>query len=150
MPKTRHSFCRQSAVLAGIALLLATCLASTARSQTDDGFGDMDADPVKLFERGQHAHGLGEFERALEFYEQAIKVRPEFPEAEFQRGNALVSLGRFAEAEAAFRRSIQLKKNWSLPYSALGALLMRGGRDRESVAYHQRHGRRGRLRPSPG
>ena len=128
----RRQFCRESAVLSVIALLLTTCLASTALSQTDDGFGDMAADPVKLFERGQHAHGLGEFEKALEFYEQAIKVRPEFAEAEFQRGNALVSLGRFAEAEAAFRRSIELKKSWSLPYSALGALLMRSGRDREA------------------
>src|SRR6267142_3946563 len=113
----RQPFCRQSAVLAVIALLLTVCLGSTALSQTDDGFGDTAADPVKLFELGQHAHGLGEFEKALEFYEQAIKVRPEFPEAEFQRGNALVSLGRFAEAEAAFRRSIQLIKNWALPYS---------------------------------
>jgi len=128
----RHPFCRQLAVLAVIALLLTSCLASIALSQTDDGFGDMAADPVKLFELGQHAHGLGEFEKALAFYDQAIKVRPEFPEAEFQRGNALVSLGRFTEAEAAFRRSIQLKKSWSLPYSALGALLMRVGRDREA------------------
>src|SRR6266850_793857 len=128
----RHPFCRQSAVLGVIALLLTVCLASTALSQTDDGFGDTAADPVKLFELGQHAHALGEFEKALGFYEQAIKVKPEFPEAEFQRGNALISLGRFAEAETAFRRSIQLRKNWSLPYSALGALLMRGGRDREA------------------
>jgi tetratricopeptide (TPR) repeat protein len=128
----RHPFCRKLSVPAVIALLLASCLGSIALSQTDDGFGDMAADPIKLFELGQHAHGLGEFEKALAFYEQAIKVRPEFPEAEFQRGNALVSLGRFTEAEAAFRRSIQLKKNWSLPYSTLGALLMRVGRDREA------------------
>ena len=75
----------------------------------------------------------GEFEKALEFYEQAIKVRPEFPEAEFQRGNALVSLSRLDEADAAFRRAIALKKNWSLPYSALGALLMRRERDTEAT-----------------
>jgi tetratricopeptide (TPR) repeat protein len=107
-------------------------------AQTDEGFGDGSADPVRLFERGQSAHARGELEKALELYEQAIKVKPEFPEAEFQRGNALVSLARFSEAEGAFRRAIALKKNWSLPYSALGALLMRLERDVEAeMAFRQ-------------
>src|SRR4029078_3220075 len=89
--------------------------------------------PVKLFERGQSAHARGELEKALEFYEQAIKVRPEFPEAEFQRGNALGSLGRLDEAESALKRAIALKKNWSLPYSALGALLMKRNHDADAT-----------------
>ena len=110
-----------------MSVLLATVVSSTAFAQDD--FGDAEADPVKLFERGQSAHARGELTRALELYEQALKVRPEFPEAEFQRGNALASLSRVEEAEAAFRRAIALKKNWSLPYSALGALLMRRERD---------------------
>ena len=58
-----------------------------------------------------------------------------FPEAEFQRGNALVSLGRFSEAEAAFQKAISYKKNWSLPYSALGALLMRQDRDKDAEQF---------------
>ena len=95
-------------------------------------FGDSAADPVKLFERGQNAHARGELEKALQFYEQALKVRPDFPEAEFQKGGALVSLGRLPEAESSFRRAISLKKNWSLPYSALGALLVRQTREPEA------------------
>ena len=87
---------------------------------------------MRLFERGQSAHARGELEKALSFYEQALKVRPEFPEAEFQRGNALASLGRLPEAEAAFRLAISYKKNWSLPFSALGALLMRQDRDKDA------------------
>jgi tetratricopeptide (TPR) repeat protein len=71
--------------------------------------------PLDCSSTDRGAHARGEFEKALEFYEQAIKVRPEFPEAEFQRGNALVSLSRLDEADAAFRRAISLKKNWSLP-----------------------------------
>ena len=98
-------------------------------------FGDDATDPVRLFERGQSAHARGELEKALVFYEQALKVRPEFPEAEFQRGNALASLGRLSEAEAAFRSAISYKKNWSLPYSALGALLMRQNRDKEAEQF---------------
>ena len=113
------------------ALLLPLLLTSQAFAQTDD-LSDAAADPIKLFERGQNAHARGDSERALEFYEEAIKLRPEFPEAEFQRGSVLVSLARLPEAEAAFRRSIELRKDWSLPYSSLGTLLIRTSREREA------------------
>ena len=119
-------------------LLFAACLLSlcaTVSAQTVEAFGDDATDPVRLFERGQSAHSRGELEKAIAFYEQALKVRPEFPEAEFQRGNALASLGRLPEADAAFRLAISYKKNWALPYSALGALLMRQGRDKEAEEF---------------
>lgn len=121
-------------LLSPIALILLTgaFLCLPVKAQTDD-FGDSAADPLKLFERGQSAHARGDTDKALELYEQALKLRPEFPEAEFQKGNALVSLGRIDEAEIAFRRAIQQKKNWALPYSALGALLMRRQKDQEAA-----------------
>ena len=109
------------------------CAGSTLHvAAQDDPFGDSAADPIKMFERGQSAHARGELEKAITFYEQALKVKPEFPEAEFQRGNALASLGRLNEAEAAFKLAIAQKKNWSLPHSALGALLMRLKRDADA------------------
>jgi tetratricopeptide (TPR) repeat protein len=111
--------------------LVLACSPSSLIAQTDD-FGDNAADPIRLFERGQAAHSRGELERALEYYEQALKVRPDFPEAEFQRGNALVALSRFSEAEPAYRKAIELKKGWSLPYSALAALMVRRQRDTEA------------------
>jgi tetratricopeptide (TPR) repeat protein len=132
LSKSRSVFLVKSLVRIAVFALAVTVFYSPTYAQTDD-FGD--ADPIRLFERGQAAHARGEFEKALEFYEQAIKVRPEFPEAEFQRGNALVSLSRLDEADAAFRRAISLKKNWSLPYSTLGALLMRRERDVEASAF---------------
>jgi tetratricopeptide (TPR) repeat protein len=111
-------------------LVVISCVVSTAAQ--DDGIDDSTADPVKLFERGQNAHARGQFEKALAFYEQAISVRPQFPEAEFQKGSALVALNRLPEAEAAFRRAIALKNNWALPYAALGNLLLRLQREREA------------------
>lgn len=121
----------RTVVAAALFVLVTLSLATRATAQTEDAFGDA-ADPIKLFERGQNAHARGELEKALEFYEQALKVRPEFPEAEFQKGGALVSLGRLGEAEAAFKRAIALKKNWSLPYSALGALFVKESREAEA------------------
>src|SRR5688500_965929 len=86
--------------------------AVSATAQTEEAFGDDATDPVRLFERGQSAHARGELEKALSFYEQALKVRPEFPEAQFQRGNALSSLGKLPEAEAALdRKSTRLNSS---------------------------------------
>lgn len=128
----RISFWNKFLPTASCILLLALGSAATVRAQTEEAFGDDATDPVRLFERGQSAHARGEIEKALGFYEQALKVRPEFPEAQFQKGNALASLGRLDEAETAFRAAISLKKNWSLPYSTLGALLMRRNRNADA------------------
>jgi tetratricopeptide (TPR) repeat protein len=130
LSKTMTSWSRFAAFAAALFFLLGCN--SISRAQTDDVFGDGSSDPVKLFERGQNAHAHGDLLKALEFYEEAIKVRPEFSEAEFQRGNALTGLGRLEEAQAAFRRTIELRKDWSLPYSALGALLVRLNRDSDA------------------
>lgn len=128
----RISFQHKLLLMANCLLLFALASALPARAQTEEAFGDDAADPVRLFERGQGAHARGELEKAISFYEQALKVRPEFPEAQFQRGNALASLGKLNEAEAALRAAISLKKNWSLPYSTLAALLLRNARDAEA------------------
>jgi tetratricopeptide (TPR) repeat protein len=119
--------------IAACLVLLSVCPHVSA--QTVDTFGDDATDPIRLFERGQGAHARGELEKAIGFYEQALKVRPEFPEAQFQLGSAFASLGRLAEADAAFRLAISQKKNWSLPYSALGVVLMRQSRDKDAEQF---------------
>ena len=133
MSELSASFWKRVVLVAACLGLLSVC--ANVPAQTVDVFGDDAADPVRLFERGQSAHARGDLEKALGYYEQALKVRPEFPEAEFQRGNALASLNRLAEAEAAFRRAISLKKNWSLPYSALGVVLVRQNRDKDAEQF---------------
>ncbi|HXG85159.1 MAG TPA: tetratricopeptide repeat protein, partial [Pyrinomonadaceae bacterium] len=54
-----------------------------------------------------------------------VRLAPDFPEAEFQRGNALTSLNKPDEAEQAFRRALELRADWTLPMTNLGALLVR-------------------------
>lgn len=82
------------------------------------------ADPIKLFNQGQEAHEKGQFQTAIGFYENALKVNPEFPEAEYQRGSAYLSLGKTNEAEKSFRHAIELRENWTLPMTSLGSLLV--------------------------
>lgn len=118
-------------VLVYLTAVLVAC-AVVASGQTEDALGDGAADPIKLFEQAQTAHARGDLTRALAYYEEALKVKPEFPEAEFQMGNVLASLGRLGDAESAFRRAIKQRKDWSLPYSALGILLARTKRNAEA------------------
>ena len=60
----------------------------------------------------------------MKLYEKALEIIPEFPEAEYQRGNALLSLNKPDEAEKAFRHAIELRENWTLPMTSLGLLLV--------------------------
>ncbi len=113
-------------------LALLVCSATAVSAQGDE-LSDDEGDPVKLFNRGQDAHAKKDYELALEFYEQAVKLRPEFPEAEFQKAAALVALKRLPEAERAYRRAMELRADWALPPVALGVLLARSqGREREA------------------
>src|SRR5579885_27164 len=122
---------RKRRLVFALAFALSLLCMHSARAQ--DEFGDEAADPVKLFKLGEDAHAKKDYEQALEFYEQALKLRPEFPEAEFQKASALVSLNRPAEAEKSYRRAMELKPDWALPPAALGLLLARTkGREREA------------------
>ena len=124
----------RSTALIFLALSLMLLCVRLTSAQTDDGFSDAAVDPVKLFEKGQDAHQKGDLQLALEFYEEAIKVRPEFSEAEYQRAVALVALNRLPEAEKGFRRAGELRADWALPQAALGSLLVRLNRLDEAQA----------------
>ncbi len=108
--------------------LVLLCVGATAFSQSSED----EADPIKLFERGQDAHARGDLERALELYEEAIKLHPEFPEAEYQRATALISLNRLPDAEKALRRAAELRAEWAQPYALLGDMLARQKRFTEA------------------
>lgn len=102
-----------------IVILLLT-IPNTAAAQENDAAQTA----VKFFNQGQDAHEKGNLPEALKFYDEALKLTPDFPEAEFQRGNALLSTGKKDEAEMAFKRALQFRVDWSLPMASLGSLLI--------------------------
>lgn len=123
---------RSYAITHTLAVSLILLASLSLQAQTTIELGDAEGDPIKLFERGQDAHARKDYERALRLYEEAIKLRPEFPEAEYQRGTALQSLNRLPEAEGAFRRAAEQRADWTLPRMALGAILLRTRRFEEA------------------
>lgn len=97
-------------------------------AQTDD----KTQQAIAFFNQGQDAHEKGDIAAALGFYEKALEVYPEFPEAELQRGNALLSLKRIDDAERAYRKALELREDWTLAMSNLGSLLVGRGRYEEA------------------
>ncbi len=107
-----------------LALLLIPLLA-LGFSQTSLAQDDKEGEAIALFNQGQDAHEKGELRAAIELYEKALKLIPEFPEAQLQRGSALLSLGKLDDAETAYREAVKLREDWSLALAQLGSLLVR-------------------------
>ena len=80
-------------------------------------------DPIKLFERAQDAHAKNDYKTAIEFYDAAIRLKPEFPEAEFQRALALLFTNRKDEALTGFNRAVELRPDWGFAHARFGSLL---------------------------
>jgi len=105
-----------------LALIIGAALSQNTAAQTPTSQDD-ETDPVKLFERGQDAHARSDYKSAIQFYEAAIKLKPEFPEAEFQRAMALLVTNRKEEALQGFNRAVALRPGWPLAYAKFGSLL---------------------------
>ena len=106
----------------GLTLLAILLCFQAVRAQADDSTNG-ETDPVKLFEKGQDAHAKSDYKLAIQLYEAAIKLKPEFPEAEFQRAMALLAANRKAEAMEGFKRTVTERPDWALPYAKFGSFL---------------------------
>lgn len=115
-----------------LSIALVMLVGATANVLCQDGEDDPSAEAVALFNKGQDAHEKGDFQTAIETYEKALKIVPDFPEAELQRGNAYQSLGKLDQAESAFRRAVELREDWSLAMASLGSVLVRKGAFQEA------------------
>jgi tetratricopeptide (TPR) repeat protein len=109
------------AIAAAVILAISPAMSPVCHAQeveNDEG------EAIALFHQGQDAHEKGNYRLAISLYEKALKIIPEFPEAEYQRGSAFVSVGELENAEAAFRKAIELRDDWSLAYAGLGSVLV--------------------------
>ncbi|HSC47168.1 MAG TPA: sulfotransferase [Gammaproteobacteria bacterium] len=69
-------------------------------------------DADRLLDLGVLFREAGDVDGAQGIYEQAVKLRPDFPEAENSLGNVLGMQGDLAGAERHFRRAIGLKPRY--------------------------------------
>src|SRR3989442_5390863 len=71
-------------------------------------------------DEGNQLYDRAHYQEALQAYERAIQLDPNFAEAHDARGDALSSLERSQEALAAYEQAIQLDPNYAHAYEGEG------------------------------
>lgn len=74
---------------------------------------------------------------AIADLEEALRLRPAFPEAQDNLGNALLAQGRLEEAVAHYREALRLKPDYPRAQCNLALALLRLGRTGEAIAHYQ-------------
>lgn len=88
----------------------------------------------RLFSRGQRLLIDDHREQALECFERAIAIDPDYPQLHLHRGLALSRLGRYEDALAACRRAVQLQPSNAAFHLYVGFVHMDHGFAREALA----------------
>lgn len=77
--------------------------------------------------------GQGKLQDAIESYDKAIQIKPDFAEAYSNRGIALKEIGQLDEAVESYDKAIQIKPDFADAYSNRGNALKELGRLDEAV-----------------
>lgn len=100
---------------------------------------EIDPDAVVSMNIIAGLHGkLGEFEEELRWTAKALARNPRYVEALINRGNALGSLKRFDEADAAFSSALTLDPSSREAHNGRGVTAERRGRDDLAVQHFER------------
>ena len=74
-------------------------------------------------EKGIALRRAGKSAEALQCYDEAIKILPNYPEAHNNRGNALGDLGRSEEALLAYETALKINPSFPEAHENRGNLL---------------------------
>ena len=74
---------------------------------------------------------------AIEHYEEALKIKPDYIEAQNSLGLTLVHLGRIPEAIARYEQALKIKPDYEQAHNNLANVLERTGRHAEAVAHYE-------------
>ena len=77
---------------------------------------------------------LGQTKLALEDYNRAVELFPEYPVAYNNRGNLLLSIGQLGEAMKDFDRALLLAPGYAAAYSNRGNAKLKLGKPAEAIA----------------
>jgi tetratricopeptide (TPR) repeat protein len=75
---------------------------------------------VIYFDRGVTLYNIREYDRAIQDYDQALELNPQFAQAVFSRGNALGEKGQFDRAIQDYGQAIKLNPNYAIAFNNLG------------------------------
>jgi len=87
---------------------------------------------------GNSLFGTQKYDKAIEHYEKATTINPDFSQPYNQMGYAYRFLEKYDKAEASFKKYVELIPDDPNPYDSYGELLMKTGRFDESIAQYQK------------
>jgi Flp pilus assembly protein TadD len=79
----------------------------------------------------------GKLPEAIAEYREALQLKPDYPEAHNNLGNALAGQGNLEAAIAEYREALQLKPDYPEAHNNLGAALARQGKLEEAIAEYR-------------
>ena len=90
------------------------------------------------FRIGATFQKLGKMEEAIEAYNKALSLKPDYAEAYYNMGTSLAGQGKLAEAIEAYSKALSFKPNFFEAYSNLGLALNEQGKLAEAIeAYNK-------------
>ncbi|MDZ8185221.1 MAG: tetratricopeptide repeat protein [Nostoc sp. ChiSLP02] len=87
-----------------------------------------------LFKMGNLLIAANEFEGSITYYNQALKIQPDYHYAWNGKGNALMNLGRYEEAVASYKQALKIQSDYHYAWNGKGNALDELGRYQEAIA----------------
>ncbi len=84
-------------------------------------------DAKHLLALGNHSIAQGDYDEAIDVFQDLIKLNPRHAIALNNLGAALFKVGRYKEAEGCFQQAIKVTADYADPHSNLGNLLLMRG-----------------------
>ncbi|NEP56880.1 MAG: tetratricopeptide repeat protein [Symploca sp. SIO2G7] len=91
------------------------------------------ANATDLYRRGETFFELKRYEQALDAYEQAVAIRPEYAEAWQGQGSTLSQLQQYEEALEAYDQAIQIQPDYLKAWNSRGEALTQLQRYEEAI-----------------
>jgi tetratricopeptide (TPR) repeat protein len=83
---------------------------------------------------GNALFDLGKVSDAIEQYEQALRIKRDYLEAQINLGNALFELGKVSEAIRQYEQALRIRPDYAKPHNNIGIALVSQGRVAEAIA----------------
>jgi tetratricopeptide (TPR) repeat protein len=79
----------------------------------------------------------GRVQEAIVHFDQALRIRPHYAEAQYNLGHTLSQVGKFEEAIGHYEQALLLKPDDAEAHNDLGTCLSRLGKVQEAIAHHE-------------
>ncbi len=101
-------------------------------------FANLDLQAYTHSTIGQAFAQHGRRDEAIEQYQKALQINPDFPEAHNSLGVALLQQGKVDDAIGHFEKVLEIKPDSEQAHRSLGNALLQKGRLNEAIAHYQK------------